>query len=352
MRVLRARLYELERESRRRSSTRTRRAQIGTGERAEKIRTYNFPENRVTDHRIKLTQHQLDRILEGDLDEFTEALTRRGPAPRARGMTVTVRDLLDAAGRLAGARGRDAARRRRVARRARARGVARRALRRSPSGRSPRSSAAPSRCSCAARDAGAARVRPRRMGLPPADADDRRARARPAARDGDRRRALLALLDGLERAARPRRRRRLGRDRARARGRAARRTGDGRRLLGRCARARRENAARAPSRRRVPASRVLEAAPGAGTSSSPTRPTSTRSTGSSRSSASSRRWRSSAPAYTRGSAQRADALPRARGRRRPGGAGRRTLEAAGYRDVAVTRDLAGNRPRVVEGACE
>ena len=50
-------------------------SQVGTGERAEKIRTYNFPENRVTDHRIKLTVHQLDRILEGDLDEFTEALT-------------------------------------------------------------------------------------------------------------------------------------------------------------------------------------------------------------------------------------------------------------------------------------
>ena len=53
----------------------TRRSQIGTGERAEKIRTYNFPENRLTDHRIKLTTHQLDRILQGELDEFTEALT-------------------------------------------------------------------------------------------------------------------------------------------------------------------------------------------------------------------------------------------------------------------------------------
>ena len=52
-----------------------RRAQIGGGERAEKIRTYNFPENRLTDHRIKLTQHRLDSILQGDLDEFTAALT-------------------------------------------------------------------------------------------------------------------------------------------------------------------------------------------------------------------------------------------------------------------------------------
>jgi peptide chain release factor 1 len=73
-RVLRARLYELEREKQRAELDATRRSQIGSGERAEKIRTYNFPENRVTDHRIKLTVHQLDRVLEGDLGEFTEGL--------------------------------------------------------------------------------------------------------------------------------------------------------------------------------------------------------------------------------------------------------------------------------------
>ena len=75
MRVLRARLYEEERKKQRAEQDATRRSQIGSGERAEKIRTYNFPENRVTDHRIKLTQHRLDQILDGDLDEFTEALT-------------------------------------------------------------------------------------------------------------------------------------------------------------------------------------------------------------------------------------------------------------------------------------
>jgi peptide chain release factor 1 len=74
LRVLRARLYERERDEQRREQEATRRSQIGSGERAEKIRTYNFPENRVTDHRIKLTQHRLDQVLEGDLDEFTEAL--------------------------------------------------------------------------------------------------------------------------------------------------------------------------------------------------------------------------------------------------------------------------------------
>jgi peptide chain release factor 1 len=75
MRVLRARLYERELERQRAELDATRRSQIGTGERAEKIRTYNFPENRLTDHRIKLTAHQLDRILQGELEEFTTALS-------------------------------------------------------------------------------------------------------------------------------------------------------------------------------------------------------------------------------------------------------------------------------------
>jgi peptide chain release factor 1 len=75
MRVLRARLYERELELRRAEMDATRRSQIGSGLRAEKIRTYNFPENRLTDHRVKLTVHQLDRILQGELDDFTEALT-------------------------------------------------------------------------------------------------------------------------------------------------------------------------------------------------------------------------------------------------------------------------------------
>ena len=75
LRVLRARLYERERERQQRELAATRRSQIGGGARAEKIRTYNFPENRLTDHRIKLTVHQLDRVLEGGLDQFTEALT-------------------------------------------------------------------------------------------------------------------------------------------------------------------------------------------------------------------------------------------------------------------------------------
>jgi peptide chain release factor 1 len=74
MRVLRARLYELEREKQQAELAASRRSQIGTGERAEKIRTYNYPENRVTDHRIKLTLHRLDQVLDGDLGEVTEAL--------------------------------------------------------------------------------------------------------------------------------------------------------------------------------------------------------------------------------------------------------------------------------------
>jgi peptide chain release factor 1 len=74
MKVLRARLYEHELERRRAEQAADRRGQVGTGERAEKIRTYNFPERRVTDHRVKVTQHNLDAVLAGELDEFTSAL--------------------------------------------------------------------------------------------------------------------------------------------------------------------------------------------------------------------------------------------------------------------------------------
>ena len=74
LRVLRARLYEAEREKQLAEVAEARRSQIGSGERAEKIRTYNFPESRVTDHRIKLTVHRLDQVLEGELGDFTEAL--------------------------------------------------------------------------------------------------------------------------------------------------------------------------------------------------------------------------------------------------------------------------------------
>src|SRR5215217_1306637 len=74
LRVLRARLLELERERQEEELSEARRSQIGRGERAEKIRTYNYPDNRVTDHRVNLTIKRLDRIVEGDLEEFTEAL--------------------------------------------------------------------------------------------------------------------------------------------------------------------------------------------------------------------------------------------------------------------------------------
>jgi peptide chain release factor 1 len=74
MRVLRARLYEQALADQQAELAADRRAQVGTGERAEKVRTYNFPQGRVTDHRIKLTVHHLDAILGGELDELTSAL--------------------------------------------------------------------------------------------------------------------------------------------------------------------------------------------------------------------------------------------------------------------------------------
>ncbi|MEW6059478.1 MAG: peptide chain release factor 1 [Actinomycetota bacterium] len=81
MRYLRARLLQRAQEEAQQKEAEARRTQVGTGGRAEKIRTYNFPENRVTDHRIKLTVHQLQDVLEGDIDEFVDALLA---AERAR----------------------------------------------------------------------------------------------------------------------------------------------------------------------------------------------------------------------------------------------------------------------------
>jgi peptide chain release factor 1 len=75
MRVLRSRLYEIELDKQREQLGAERRSMVGTGDRSEKIRTYNFPQNRVTDHRIGLTLHQLDIVMDGRLDPIIEALT-------------------------------------------------------------------------------------------------------------------------------------------------------------------------------------------------------------------------------------------------------------------------------------
>ncbi|MGC9158964.1 MAG: peptide chain release factor-like protein, partial [Terracidiphilus sp.] len=74
MRVLRSRLYEMEMERQQSELARERRQQVGTGDRSEKIRTYNFPQNRLTDHRIGLTLHQLDLVMEGRLQPIVDAL--------------------------------------------------------------------------------------------------------------------------------------------------------------------------------------------------------------------------------------------------------------------------------------
>ncbi|MEW6570240.1 MAG: peptide chain release factor 1 [Nitrospirota bacterium] len=74
MKVLRSRLYEIEMEKKEKERAIERRLQVGTGDRSEKVRTYNFPQNRVTDHRIGLTLHKLDRVLEGEIEEIIDAL--------------------------------------------------------------------------------------------------------------------------------------------------------------------------------------------------------------------------------------------------------------------------------------
>ncbi len=88
MAILRARLYEMEIEKQQREITETRRAQIGTGERAEKIRTYNFPQDRLTDHRIGLSVHNLPRILDGDLNAIIDALILADQSDKLKGVGV------------------------------------------------------------------------------------------------------------------------------------------------------------------------------------------------------------------------------------------------------------------------
>lgn len=74
MRVLRARILEQAQEEQRAATAEDRKSQVGTGDRSERIRTYNYPQGRVTDHRIGLTLHKLDSIVNGDLDELLSAL--------------------------------------------------------------------------------------------------------------------------------------------------------------------------------------------------------------------------------------------------------------------------------------
>jgi peptide chain release factor 1 len=88
MRVLRSRLYELEQAKQQEALAKERRSQVGSGDRSEKIRTYNFPQNRVSDHRIGLTVHQLDQVMEGKLQPFVDALITHFQSEKLKTDTV------------------------------------------------------------------------------------------------------------------------------------------------------------------------------------------------------------------------------------------------------------------------
>jgi peptide chain release factor 1 len=85
MRVLRSRLYEIEMQKQQEALAKERKAMVGSGDRSEKIRTYNFPQNRVTDHRIGLTLHQLDRVMDGKLGDIIDALIAHYEAKKLKG---------------------------------------------------------------------------------------------------------------------------------------------------------------------------------------------------------------------------------------------------------------------------
>ena len=82
MKILRARMYEQQRASLHATRAADRKSQVGTGDRSERIRTYNFPQGRVSDHRINLTLYKIDRVMQGDFDEFVDALTAEEQAAR------------------------------------------------------------------------------------------------------------------------------------------------------------------------------------------------------------------------------------------------------------------------------
>ena len=86
MKILRARLYEQQRASLHATRAADRKAQVGTGDRSERIRTYNFPQGRVSDHRINMTLYKIDRVVQGELDEFIDALTAEDQAARMAAM--------------------------------------------------------------------------------------------------------------------------------------------------------------------------------------------------------------------------------------------------------------------------
>ena len=89
MRVLRSRLYEVEMEKQHEAQAKERKQQVGSGDRSEKIRTYNFPQNRLTDHRIGLTIHQLAEVMEGRLQPVIDALIAHYNAERMKAEAET-----------------------------------------------------------------------------------------------------------------------------------------------------------------------------------------------------------------------------------------------------------------------
>ena len=87
MKILRTKLYEMQQQALDKERASERRSQVGSGDRSERVRTYNYPQGRVTDHRIGLTLHRLDAVLDGDLDEIIDALIAADQAEKLRAGT-------------------------------------------------------------------------------------------------------------------------------------------------------------------------------------------------------------------------------------------------------------------------
>ena len=265
MKILRARLFELYREQAQQEASAARLSQIGTGERSEKIRTYNYPQNRVTDHRINLTVHNLESVLAGNLAAVHRRPVGRGTTPEAGGSggVITLAEVLRRSTGYLEQHGSPTPRLDAELLLAHGLGLSRIELytqyrapaRRRRAGRLPGAGAAP-------RPARAGGLRDRQLGLPRSRSRGRRACAGAAPRDGAARRPLPRAAGGRRAPARRRRRHRLRRDRAVAQVRAPGRRGGRLRHLPGCARrGRRQRGAAGPGRRAAP---VRPAGAGAG----------------------------------------------------------------------------------------
>ena len=93
MKLLRSKIVEIEKQKQKNEIDQKRQEQVGSGDRSEKIRTYNFPQSRVTDHRVNITKYNLFQVMEGDLEDFSQALIQQSKMNKVSAMPWVIQDV-------------------------------------------------------------------------------------------------------------------------------------------------------------------------------------------------------------------------------------------------------------------